>query len=147
MKMTKSQFKVLMKECLTELINEGAFDKKLGQIAEAKMTHGSLGNKQPGSLNEINANAKFDDINPRILEAVNSITRNKQGQQKTMFQEILMDTALTSLQKQLDGATGLQENSPMSKTEIAAQEAELNVLAGGNPGRWAIAAFSGKQKP
>lgn len=147
MKMTKSQFKTLMKECLSELINEGAFDKKLEQIAESKMTPGGSTPRYSGygSINE--ETRQSGGINPRILDAINEVTRGKQGAQKNMFRDIMMDTAMTSLQSQLEGAAGLQENVPATRAEIATQEAELSALAGGNPSRWAMAAFGGKQKP
>lgn len=146
MKMTKSQFKLLMKECLTELINEGAFDKKLEQIAESKMRGGHL----PLGAKSLNEQGKVPaGVNPKILEAVNIATAGQQGGRKSMFQEILMDTAMTTLQQQLEGvgASGLQDNSPVNPAIQAADEAQLHAISGGNPSRWAAAAFGGKKKP
>lgn len=148
--MTKSQFKVLMKECLTELINEGAFDRKLEQIAEGKMRGGYIP-QAPNSLNE-QANSLPAGTNPKIMEAVNIVTMGQQGSRKSMFQEILMDTAMNTLQKQLSGemsggGAGLMENMPVSQMQKAADEQQIAALAGGNPSRWALAAFGGKKKP
>lgn len=150
MRMTKSQFKVLMKECLTELINEGAFDRKLEQIAEGKMRGGYIP-QAPNSLNE-QANSLPAGTNPKIMEAVNIVTMGQQGSRKSMFQEILMDTAMNTLQKQLSGemsggGAGLMENMPVSQMQKAADEQQIAALAGGNPSRWALAAFGGKKKP
>jgi molybdopterin-biosynthesis enzyme MoeA-like protein len=145
MKMTKSQFKLMMKECLTELINEGAFDKKLEQIAEGKMKGGHL----PLSSNSLNEQGNLPaGMNPKILEAVNIVTSGQPNGRKSMFQEILMDTAMTTLQKQLEGAgsAGLQDTSPISAAAAAQDEAQLFAISGGNPSRWATAAFAGKKK-
>lgn len=150
MKMTKTQFKLLMKECLTELINEGAFDRKLEQIAEAKMHTGNL----PQSSNPLNEQIKGapPGINPRILEAVNMVASGQTGARKNMYAELLLDTAMTTLQKQGasemgGGHGGLMETIYTSPSEKIADDNQLNALANGNPGRWAAAAFGGKKKP
>lgn len=151
MKMTKLQFKVLMKECLTELINEGAFDRKLEQIAESKMRSGYLP-QGSNSLNEQGFSGASTGANPRLLEAVRMVAGSQPNERRNMFQEILMDTAMTTLQNQLSGevgggGAGLMENVPVSAAARAADEQELTALAGGNPQRWALAAFGGKKKP
>lgn len=150
MKMTKSQFKLLMKECLSELINEGAFDKKIEQITEGKIRGGHLP-QAPKSLNE-QGNSFPPGVNARIMEAVNIVTAGQQGGRKSMFQEILMDTAMTTLQQQLPAemngsGAGLMENSPVSTAQSVAEQNQLAALAGGDTSRWALAAFGGKKKP
>lgn len=151
MKMTKSQFKSLMKECLSELINEGAFDRKLEQIAESKMRSGHVP-QGSNSLNEQGFSGAPSGANHRLLEAVRMVAGSQPNERRSMFQEILMDTAMTTLQRQLSGemgggGTGLMENVPVSPSQRAADENELAALAGGNPQRWALAAFGGKKKP
>lgn len=140
-----------MKECLTELINEGAFDRKLEQIAESKIGSGHLP-QGSNSLNEYGNSASMPGVNDRIKEAVRIVTGAQPGERKSIFQEILMDTAMTTLQKQLSGemgggGAGLMENIPVSAAARAADDRELAALAGGNPQRWAMAAFGGKKKP
>ncbi len=138
MKMTKSQLKVLMKECLSELIEEGAFDKRLSQLTESKFS--SMGSSTTGT-----SATNSGGVNPKIIEAVNTLTMGRKNQ-KGLFQELLMETALTSLQTQLETASGLLENSVQVDSPNSIKEQQLVNLAGGNPMRWAKAAFGGKQK-
>ena len=135
--MTKSQLKVLMKECLSELIEEGAFDKRLSQLTESKFS--SMGSSTASSA------TNSGGVNPKIIEAVNTLTMGRKNQ-KGLFQELLMETALTSLQTQLETASGLLENSVQVDSPNSIKEQQLVNLAGGNPMRWAKAAFGGKQK-
>lgn len=149
MKLSKTEFKGLMKEVLTELINEGAFDKKLGQIAEAKIrTTGGFQHNNP----IIKETATHDAaVNARLKEVVSSITNAQPNSRKNLFQEILMDTAMTTLQKQLtvDGGYGSQQMSismPISEGEKAIDDSQLQILSSGNVNRWATAAFAGQKK-
>lgn len=159
MKMSKAQFKTLMKECLTELINEGAFDKKLERIAESKIkmpastsSQGGLlfGNQSPGLPRLVSE--EQPGINPRLLEAVKNVTSAQPAGRKGLFEEIMMDTALTTLQKQIGsgdafGAAGaLYNDVPISQEVIAHDEAQLKAMAGGDPSRWAMAAFGNKKR-
>lgn len=155
MKMSKQQFKTLMKECLSELINEGAFDKKLEQISEAKKNTGALqqstmptGYYQPSTSTVQNAT-----VSPMIMEAVRNITSGGGSMtdpaRKSMFESILIDTAMTTLQNQIangdgQGAGGLYNPIHVSKETVAQDDAQLAAMAGGNPSRWAAAAFGGR---
>lgn len=157
MKMSKAQFKTLMKECLTELINEGAFDKKLEKIAEGKISsqgkgllygnqHRPLPHQQQASTEE------QPGINPRLLEAVKNVTSAQPAGRKSLFEEIMMDTAMTTLQKQIGagdafGAAGaLYNDSPVPQEVQAHDEAQLQAMSNGNPSRWAAAAFGNKKR-
>lgn len=158
-KMSKQQFKTLMKECLTELINEGAFDRKLSQIAESKMSNVANGspvfNKSIlyGNQNQPAPQPSpqvHPSINPKLLEAVRNVTSATPSGRKTMFEEIMLDTAMTTLQNQIangdayGSAAGLYNDSPISQEVKAHDEAQLNALAGGDASRWAAAAFGNK---
>lgn len=155
MKMTKSQFKSLMKECLTELINEGAFDAKFQSLAEGQNA-GSMksmlyGNQNPSYRPQQTTPQPQGGVNPKILDAVRNVTSATPSGRKGLFEEILLDTALTTLQNQMsqgDGGFGggLYNNSPASAEEQAVDSAQLAALAGGNPSRWAVAAFGGKKR-
>lgn len=156
MKMSKQQFKTLMKECLSELINEGAFDKKLEQISEAKKPVGSYpqatmptGHYQPAPANTTNQSTPV--VNPMILERVRNITSgySMDPARKSMFESVLIDTAMTTLQNRIangdgQGCEGLYNPIHVSKETVAHDDAQLASLAGGNPSRWAAAAFGGR---
>ena len=160
MKMSKIQFKTLMKECLTELINEGAFDKKLEKIAESKMpSHGTgilYGNQAAspsrGGQATYSPPQEQAGVNPRLLEAVKNVISKQPPGRKSLFEEILMDTALTTLQKQIGsgdgfGAAGaLFNDAPVSQEIIAHDQAQLQAMSGGDPSRWAMAAFGNKKR-
>lgn len=157
MKMTKSEFKLLMKECLTELINEGAFDKKIEQITEGKVSQagkGMLFGNGHGSAPQSNQGVSPGGLNPKLLEAVRNVTSAQPSGRKGLFEEIMMDTALNTLQKQIgagDGAfggggAGLYNDMPPDPVTQAQDQAELNALSGGNTSRWAVAAFGGRKK-
>lgn len=143
MKFTKSQFKELMKECLSELIREGAFDGKIEKIAEAKISV----LKEEVSLrpNEKGPNNSGDfSKNPGISTAIEVLSANSNWANKDLFKEILSDTARTSLPLQLR-EEGLINFT--TKTEEEQAKAQINALSSGDPGRWARAAFSRKKRP
>lgn len=159
-KLSKSQFKSLMKECLLELINEGLFDKKLEQIAEAKaqknkevLFGNGKGTSKPTSTTSGQTEQTPEGINPRLIEMVKSVTAAQPSSRKSMFEEIMLDTALTTLQDQIsrggDGfgaAAGLLNNGPVPEAVQQHDEAQLQAMAGGNIGRWALAAFGNNKK-
>lgn len=151
MKMSKQQFKTLMKECLSELINEGAFDKKLEQISESKNVLNPQ-STMPTGYYQPNTST-VPGINPMILETVRNVTSGggsmTDPKRRSMFESILIDTAMTTLQNQIangdgQGASGLYNNVPVSKEAVAQDDAQLAAMAGGNPSRWAAAAFGGR---
>lgn len=158
MKMTKSQFKTLMKECLAELINEGMFDKHLTKIVEGKQggyktnagtgTGMLYGNGNPPST----SSTGNSEINPRLLQAVSNVVSQTPSGRKSMFEAIMMDTALNTLQNQIAngdgfGAAGtLSQETPMSPEVAAHDEAQLHAMSGGNMSRWATAAFGSKKR-
>jgi hypothetical protein len=156
MKMTKSQFKSLLRECLSELINEGAFDKKLEKLTEGKL---QAAGAKPGMIYGNSSSPQIpqtttssDVINPRLLEAVRNVTSQTAPGKKSMFEEIMMDTAMNTLQNQIANGDGFGSNAGLGqdmpvRPEVAAQDdAVLAAMSGGNPTRWATAAFGTKKR-
>lgn len=151
MKITKSQFKSLMKECLTELISEGAFDKKIEQIAESKIKSGGV---MSGNVSQTPVATPANiTANPSIASAINTLSAAKAWQgKKSLFEEILKDTAATTLQKQLSeegfGASGngLSLGGVATEEERQSDVKQLTIMSNGDPGRWARAAFSSKKR-
>lgn len=142
MKFTKSQFKELMKECLSELIQEGAFDNKLEKIAESKMSM----LKEDMSIKPNERGLRGGDIlkNPGINTAIDVLSSNSNWANKGLFKEILKDAAQTSLPLQLR-EEGLASFTTPKEEEQA--KVQINALSNGDPGRWARAAFSRKKRP
>lgn len=162
MKMTRTQFKTLMKECLSELINEGMFDKHLEKLVESKQSGGFRTSSENGMLYG-NSSGRSNsgtppektvtgDINPRLIAAVQNVVSQSPNSKKTMLESIMMDTALHTLQNQLAngdgfGAAGaLSQNTPLSQEALAHDTAQLEAMSGGNLSRWAVAAFGGKKR-
>lgn len=153
MKMSKTQFKQLMKECLVELINEGAFDKKLEKIAEGKMTTSFNKTYNSCFFNENSKKENLSKINPTLLETIKNVTVAQPPERKSLFEEIMLDTALNTLQKQLAedvfmgmGSKNFVAPDSLSNEVKAQDEAQLLKLSGGDISRWAIAAFGNKKK-
>lgn len=159
MKMSRSQFKTLMKECLSELINEGAFDKKLEKIAESKFSKPAqiVEAKSPSLLygygqQNSTPSENMPNVNPKLLEAVKNVTSAQPKERKGLFEEIMLDTAMTTLQRQLSNgdafgnAGALYNEAPVSGEIAALDEAQLKAMSGGNVSRWALAAFGGNKR-
>jgi hypothetical protein len=152
MKMTKQDLKNLMKECLRELIAEGAFSKALLETNK-KQGNGVAQptgiytlpptNSNDGLINNNNNNNE-EQINPNLIRTIKAasslITRGDPKQSKIM-ENILLDTATTTLQKQLAGE-GQGGGIPATPEETRADETQLKMLGAQN---WARLAFNDKQ--
>jgi len=153
-KITKLQFKTLLRECLSELIEEGSFDKKLKQIIESRTPSSdgvtsSVLKEQSAKSNGVSPENTPEGINPALLAAVNNVTSGMSSQNKSMFKDLMLETAMTTLQKQIAGETnmptggalGLLNNGPATPETIVADKKQLAGLAGGDISRWAKTAF------
>ena len=144
--MSKLQFKSMLKECLSELINEGAFDNKIEQITESKM-------KKGGGFANSSPSTKVEEIaNQNLAQTIRNLSEgsNVGGVSKGMFAELLMDTATNTLQNQLreeKDANGMFLGGDGISAEQAMTDInQLEMLAGGDISRWAKSAFSKKPK-
>ncbi len=152
MKMTKSQFKVLMKECLLELVNEGVFDKKIEQITEAKLRTSSPQRLSEQQQQEQPSGPPTDiNKNQNIMSAIKTLSSGKAWDGKrSLFEDILKDTAQTTLQKQLreeygGSGGGMAIGDMVSDAEKQQDQNQLKTMSGGDPARWARAAFAKKK--
>ena len=150
MKFTKSQFKSLLKECLAELIQEGAFDSKLETIAEAKMAIVKEQARSTANDAGMSNTITGGDVgkNVAMMNAIGVLARGTEGKgmwtgKKSLFEEILKDTAQNTLQKQLreDGLANFT-----TPEEKKMNEMQLEALSGGDPGRWARVVNYGKKR-
>lgn len=148
--MSKLQFKSMLKECLSELINEGAFDSKIEQITESKMRNGGVLVEAGGKRSAENLNPS---LTPHMAQAIKNLSEGSSAfGNKSMFAEMLLDTAQNTLQEQLRGERGskgfdpslLIEGEGISTEEMIQDENQLSMLAGGDISRWAKSAFGKK---
>jgi hypothetical protein len=146
MKLKRNEFKAMLKECILELVQEG----KLFQDSTAKTR--SSGIAPTNKLNEATESSGIDGITPntRLNEAVKLTTQlvSKGDPKKSaMYQNIIADTAKTTLQKQLanqmTGGGALMEGAVLPE-ERALDQAQLGMFAANQ--RWAQLAFGGKTK-
>jgi hypothetical protein len=144
MKLKRDEFKTMLKECILELVQEG----KIFQ-----------GGQQPGvrtapssKLNEVVESLESNDVTPntRLNEAVRLTTHlvtKGDPKKAALFQNIIADTAKTTLQKQLanqmTGGGALMEGAVLPE-EKAFDQAQLGLFAANE--RWAQLAFAGTNK-
>lgn len=146
MKLKRDEFKAMLKECILELVQEGKIFQ--GGVAQAR----SPGSVPTNKLNEVTELGDTDGITPntRLNEAVRMTTQlvSKGDPKKAaMYQNIIADTARTTLQKQLanqmTGGGALMEGAVLPE-ERALDQAQLGMFAANQ--RWAQLAFGGKTK-
>ncbi len=133
MKLSKSDFKSMLKECLSELINEGAFDNHLGTIVENKI--GSSGTSKI-SLKE--GMTKFD-----AKEYAKNLTKDMVLPRDPRLAAVFMQTA-EEMPEKLMLENGIRTKSQIIIDEQKNEE-QLNMLSGGDVKRWAAAAFGNKK--
>lgn len=129
MKLTRSKLKVIVKECIVEILAEGLGSDTL---TEAKAANPSK-KLPPPRRNKALDNIKFDK---RISQTVTSMTEDP------IMQSIFSDTAKTTLQEQL-------QHSHTSPTVPAGADAATRAAAMSTPedlfegaSNWAELAFS-----
>jgi hypothetical protein len=165
MKLTKTDLKKILKECLIEIfqenpamlvVSEGRSQvtrKKVNGnlIKEIPTTNTTTANRPIAEDNNDNNLSSSSRINnPSLRESVDLITRQlSQGSSSNsdLIRRALEDTALTTLQNQLGGPSGMslaEGGTGNASPEILAQEQqELKALAvDGDLGRWAKIALA-----
>ena len=170
MKVTKGQLKSLLKECIKELLEEGAFNNALEEV----LTEAAQGGQQaplsafqvmnPPQQQQAPATpdmsmGSFQNPHER-LRALTQATAAAAGgssnpQQRAILENIFADTAATTLREQAmdpgargtGGLSGLLGEMPVSQQQAQADRDQLQALSfGGDITRWAQAAFAGKKK-
>lgn len=159
MKLKKDQFKKILKECILELIGEGAFDKVISESLQTMPRGGS----QAGMMNEKanGFNQPYEHVghmtpNQRLKEVARITAGAASGgnaKRAAMLSAIFEDTAMTTLQKQMGalntGDGGLFIGEQVDPSVEAADRAELEALGGAHgTNHWAALAFgnTGRKK-
>lgn len=125
MKFSKSQFKSLMKECLSDLITEGAFDKHLEKIVESKVSSSKT----------------------NVLSLTEASDRKAFAQKLIKDMVVPKNNALAAAM--LEVAEGLPEKMLLEQghalpQQIKVEENQLDTLSGGDVSKWAHLAFNKK---
>ena len=161
MKLNKVQFKTILKECIRELIVEGAFDTV---VTENLADHGTTGQARrravpdfvssfggrgqtgtPSSADEVGEQRGMPNERLQALSRMAAAQcASGNPQQAAMMESIFSDTAKTTLQERLaaEGGGGAYIGAERSPQEEAQEMAQLEQLTGGHgAGHWAALAF------
>lgn len=135
MKLTKSDLKAIVKECLIEVLSEGIGNS---QLVESK-------NPQQRQRQPAVASRKFDP-------ALDTPVATRQAPQPTfktgnsIFDDILADTAKNTLPGMLQ-AEGAKQPAPTGKVEMLVEASTPEQLFGDEAAsKWAMLAFSSSPK-
>ncbi len=134
MKMTKTEFKNFMKECLKDLIKEGFLTEHLTKLRGAQPTSNTIVMIPQDELNSGEAITKM--VNPaahlRAQAMARSMGRGNPEQAK-LFESVLLDSLETEVKKE----TGF-----VSQAEVSSDQAELNMGFGSGVAKWASLALN-----
>lgn len=134
MKFTTSEFKKMLKETLTDLINEGVFDKKFESIVETKIKGMNLESNSTGAKPSLQKEAIIKELKNKVMQ---DFAGNPYMNVLTEISQELPDKMIN--EKNAEAGLGTPQ-------QIIKDEQELKMLSGGNMQRWAQAAFSGRKK-
>jgi hypothetical protein len=146
MKLSKGEFRLMIKECIRELINEGAFNQILTE---------SIGNVKPqmlqGGVGENSVRTENPHLQNLIQTTTKLVTAGK-PQQAQLYASLLEDTAKNTLQRMINGDTEMRGSSNLlvegEETPVSAHEMrDLENLSGnGDMKRWAAIAMGGSKR-
>jgi len=153
MKLDRTQFKKVLKECMRELIDEGAFSN----VMKESNFRQEASNERPAA-NDFVASSQVGNSSPNdrlkeISRAAAAQISKGDPKSRAMMESIFEDTARTTWQRQMEaerGGTGQDEVYVGDETsaEVNAQEmAMLDVLSGGRGAQhWAAVALGKTNK-
>ena len=164
MKVTKGQFKKMLKECIKELLDEGAFNSALKEVLTEASNQG-----QPLTAHEVMNGGpqhaapqqqdmsvgSFSNPNERLRALTQQTAALSSGgdpKQRAMLEAIFQDTAQSEsgqmiMRESSQGISGIHTEMPVSEQQVSADLNQLKALSGGQGiGRWAAAAFNRQKK-
>lgn len=154
MKLTKGEFRLMIKECIRELITEGAFNQILTEsISGNVLPNVASVSGQPQQV-AINSSQNQANVNPHLQNIIQNTAKMvtaARPQQAGLYAALLEDTAKTTLQKMLlndsqmrnAGNMIVEDNTPLSQHEVQDLQA---LSAGGDMKRWAAIAMGGQKR-
>ena len=154
MKLTKGEFRLMIKECIRELITEGAFNQILSEsISGNLLPNSGIVSAQSQQVSR-DANQPQSNVNPHLQNIIQNTAKMvtaARPQQAGLYAALLEDTAKTTLQKMLlndsqmrsGGNMIVEDNTPVSAHEVQ----DLQALSvGGDMKRWAAIAMGGQKR-
>lgn len=167
MKLNRAQFKKIIKECIKELITEGAFDNVIKENVQPAVPRVAA-NDFVGQVTQPSAQAtqgapatSFSQVghmtpNQRLRELSRmAAMHSSKGdqQQAAVMESIFADTAMTTLQKQMGmemtggSGGGLYTGEQGGHEADQIDQAEISALSGDRPpNHWAALAFGKYEK-
>lgn len=154
MKLTKGEFRLMIKECIRELITEGAFNQILSESITGNVLPNSATVTGQNQQFSGNINQQQSNVNPHLQNIIQNTAKMvtaARPQQAGLYAALLEDTAKTTLQKMLlndsqmrsGGNMIVEDNTPVSAHEVQ----DLQALSvGGDMKRWAAIAMGGQKR-
>lgn len=154
MKLTKGEFRLMIKECIRELITEGAFNQILSESISGNVLPNSATVTGQNQQFSGNINQQQSNVNPHLQNIIQNTAKMvtaARPQQAGLYAALLEDTAKTTLQKMLlndsqmrsGGNMIVEDNTPVSAHEVQ----DLQALSvGGDMKRWAAIAMGGQKR-
>jgi len=171
MKLSKSEFRAMIKECIRELVQEGAFNavitESIGGGVPARMPVAAsdmISVPAPQNMNPyglINQQPPSPSLvhNPVLSNAIQmatSLVTRAKPEQAALYGQIFEDTSRTTLQKMIgqehehrQGLGGLaipEEQAALNKEDSKSLEALAAIGGGGDMQRWAKVAMGGRTR-
>jgi hypothetical protein len=158
MKITKSEFRAMIKECIRELVQEGAFNSVITESVGGNMARMPVAAPdmiRPQTYAAPPAPVVHNPMLSNAIQMATSLVTRARPEEAALYSQILEDTSRTTLQKMIgqenehrQGLGGL--SLPEVQTEINKQdskglEALAAIGAGGDMQRWAQVAMGGRR--
>ena len=133
MKLTKASLKVLIKECIVEVIEEGIGTSQIGPTLKENTKKRKTRPREPAQIRSTALDSiKFDR---KAKDAAKNLTSDP------VMQSIFSDTVKTTLQEQITGASAVPVPAGADAAQIAAARSNPEDLFEGSS-NWAELAFS-----
>jgi hypothetical protein len=133
MKLTKASLKVLIKECIVEVIEEGIGTSQIGPTLKENTKKRKTRSREPAQIRSTALDSiKFDR---KAKDAAKNLTSDP------VMQSIFSDTVKTTLQEQIIGASAVPVPAGADAAQIAAAKSKPEDLFEGSS-NWAELAFS-----
>ena len=133
MKLTKSKLKGIVKECLLEILSEGVGAQSINEVVSKKPRR-SASKEPPGKITSSSI-VENKNFSKKVKDTVSSLTED------SIMQEILADTARTTLQEQSQrGSSSALVDSDQSSAGI-----DLGDIFGPSEQNWSSLAFAEKK--
>lgn len=140
MKISKSDFKLLVKECLVELLADGLGGNLNEGLRRNTIRHNRPSGRSVQKSKQLPSNTNEDSLEPQLRAAINEVSNGN-----TDLASILADTAATTMRKQAEAESqgGRQAYQPQGFIESTSYESSVDEMFGDDiSSKWAALAFA-----